>query len=179
MKITGGKYKGTIISSVKDKRTRYTPAIVREAIYDTVDVTGKDVLELFGGSGIVTIEALSREARNATIVEIARSSCWTIRKNLEKIASKATVINVDFRIAVRRLEEKGKSYDIIFMDPPFGTGLTLEAFKALDYHSRLLKEEGIGIIESFEKEMPPENGKYIYLFKRKKYGDIVLSFYRR
>jgi len=179
LKVTGGKYKGITISSVKDKRTRYTPAIVREALYDTIDVTNKNVLELFGGSGIVSIEALSREAQEVIIVEIAKSSCWTIRKNLEKVHSKAVVMNVDFRIAMRRLEEKRKHFDIIFMDPPFGTGLGFEAFKALDKHYDLLKEDGVGIIESFEKEMPPSDGKHVFLERRKKYGDIVLSFYKR
>ncbi|WP_051962899.1 16S rRNA (guanine(966)-N(2))-methyltransferase RsmD [Mesoaciditoga lauensis] len=179
LKVTGGKYKGITISSVKDKRTRYTPAIVREALYDIISVANKSVLELFGGSGIVSIEALSREAKEATIVEIAKSSCWAIRKNLEKVHSKAIVMNVDFRIAMRRLEEKGKNFDIIFMDPPFGTGLTFEAFKSLDRHNALLKEDGIGIIESFEKEMPPSQGENIFLEKRKRYGDVILSFYKR
>jgi 16S rRNA (guanine966-N2)-methyltransferase len=179
LKVTGGKYKGMVIASVKDKRTRYTPAIVREAIYDTIDVADKTFLELFGGSGIVSIEALSREAQEVTIVEIARSSCLTIRKNIEKVGSKANVMNVDFRIAMRRLEEKRKSFDVIFMDPPFKTGLTMEAFKILDRHYTLLKNGGIGMIESFEKEMPPHKGKNIFLEKRKKYGDIVLSFYKR
>ncbi len=177
MKITGGKFKKTIISSVSDTRTRYTPAIVREALYDIIDVEGKSVLELFGGSGVVSAEAISRSAGQITIVEISRSSCATIRKNLSKLHHPAKIINLDFRIALRRLSKKCNEYDFIFADPPFETGLLLEAFNEIDRHFELIKSEGIVVIESFEKELPPESGKNIVLHSRRKYGDVVLSFY--
>lgn len=179
MKITGGKFKGVTISSVSDKRTRYTPAMVREALYDVIDASGKDVLELFGGSGVVSAEALSRDASKITIVEITRSSCVTIKKNIEKIHGQVTVMNVDFRIALRRLSGKKREFDIIFADPPFGTGLLFETFKELDKHFSLIKSNGIAIIESFEKELPPSNGENITLYSRRKYGDIALSLYKR
>ncbi len=166
-----------IISSVPDTRTRYTPAIVREALYDIIDVEGKDMLELFGGSGIVSAEAISRGVKQTTIVEISRSSCTTIRKNLSKLHHLSKIINVDFRIALRRLSKKCNKYDFIFADPPFKTGLLLETFNEIDKHFELLKPGGIVIIESFEKELPPENGENIMLRSRRKYGDIVLSFY--
>ncbi len=178
MKITAGKFKGITISSVRDKRTRYTPALVREAFYDIINVEQKEMLELFAGSGIMSLEALSRDVKSVTIVEIARASCQTIKSNLSKVNAKAFVMNVDFRIAMKRLEKKGKTFDIIFMDPPFNTGLSLEAFKALDVHSKLLKKSGIAIIESFEKDIPPDEGINILLSSRRHYGDIILSFYR-
>lgn len=177
MKITGGKFRKMIISSVPDARTRYTPAIVREALYDIINVEGKDMLELFGGSGIVSAEAISRAVKQTTIVEISRSSCATIRKNLSKLHHPAKVINVDFRIALRRLSKKRNKYDFIFADPPFETGLLLETFNEIDKHFDLLKPDGVVVIESFEKELPPEDGRNIALRSRRKYGDIVLSFY--
>ncbi len=179
MKITGGRFKGVTISSVQDKRTRYTPAMVREALYDIIDVSEKSVLELFGGSGVVSAEALSRNAKEITIVEITRSSCVTIRKNIERIHSEATILNIDFRIALKRLSSKKREFDIVFADPPFGTGLLFEAFKELDNHFNLIKVNGVVVIESFEKELPPSNGKNLFLYSRRKYGDIVLSLYKR
>ena len=179
MKITGGKFKGIAISSVSDRRTRYTPAMVREALYDIIDVSEKNVLELFGGSGIVSAEALSRNAKGITIVEISRSSCATVRKNIEKIHAEAVILSVDFRIALKRLGNKKREFDIVFADPPFKTGLLFEAFKELDKHFNLIKMNGMAIIESFEKELPPLNGKNLFLYSRRKYGDIVLSFYKR
>ncbi len=177
MKITGGKFKKMIISSVPDRRTRYTPAIVREALYDIIDVEQKDMLELFGGSGIVSAEAISRSAKGITIVEISRSSCVTIRKNLSKLNHPFKIVNIDFRIALRRLSKKSDKYDFIFADPPFGTGLLLEAFYEIDKHLGILRKNGVVVMESFEKELPPKSGKNMSLNSRKKYGDVVLSFY--
>ncbi len=179
MKITAGKFKGITISSVRDKRTRYTPALVREALYDIVDIFERDVLELFAGSGIVSMEALSRGAKSVTIVEISRASCQVVRKNLEKIRAKGSILNVDFRIAMKRLNGKKKDFDFIFMDPPFNTGLSVEAFKALDLYNSILRENGVAVIESFEKDLPPDKGSHVFLASRRHYGDVVLSFYEK
>ncbi len=179
MKITGGKYSKMNISSVSDKRTRYTPAIVREALFNMIDVTGMKMLELFGGSGIISAEALSRSVASTTIVEISRSSCMTIRKNLERFNDDFTILNLDFRVAIRRLISKGKDFDFIFADPPFETGLLFETFKEIDEHPQILKPNGIIVIESFGKEALPEEGKNIHLKSRKNYGDVILNFFVR
>lgn len=177
MRITGGKYAKMSISSVTDKRTRYTPAIVREALFNMVNVSGIDMLELFGGSGIVSAEAMSRSAKSVTIVEISKYSCMTIRKNFEKIDDDFKIINLDFRIALRRLVSKGNDFDFIFADPPFGTGLLLESFKEIDKYPKILRKNGVIVIESFEKELPPEEGGNMHLTVRKNYGDVILNFY--
>ncbi|MGC8612338.1 MAG: 16S rRNA (guanine(966)-N(2))-methyltransferase RsmD [Athalassotoga sp.] len=177
MKITGGKYARMNISSVPDKRTRYTPAIVREALFNMVNVEGMDILELFGGSGIVSAEALSRSAESVTIVEISKSSCDTIRKNLSRFEGRIKILNIDFRIALRRLARQ--KFDLIFADPPFGTGLLIEAFNEIDKHTDILNKDGIIVIESFEKELPPDHGRSIYLINRKTYGDVILNFYEK
>lgn len=176
MKITGGKYSRMNISSVPDKRTRYTPAIVREALFNMINVEKMDMLELFGGSGIVSAEAISRSVGSVTIVEISKNSCDTIRKNLARLNGNVKILNLDFRIALRRLSSRQK-FDLIFADPPFGTGLLIETFKEIDKHSEILNKDGIIVIESFEKELPPETGEFIRLKNRKIYGDVVLSFY--
>ncbi len=178
MKITAGKFKKMTIASVSDERTRYTPAIVREALFNIVEVSGENMLELFGGSGIITAEAISRLVENVTVVEISRSSCTTIRKNLEKLGHSFHLLNLDFRIAIRRLSNNGEKFDLIFADPPFGTGLLMETFKELDAHSELLNLNGLVVIESFEKELPPENGVKLKLKVRKAYGDVILNFYQ-
>jgi len=179
VKITGGKFKGMNISSVPDKRTKYTPSMVREALYDIIDASEKNILELFGGSGIVSAEALSRNANEITVVEITHSSCVTIRKNIEKIHGQATILNLDFRVALKRLSGKKREFDVIFADPPFETGLLTETFKALDEYFCLIKADGVVVIESFEKELPPSNGKNLTLYSRRKYSSIVLNFYKR
>jgi 16S rRNA (guanine966-N2)-methyltransferase len=179
MKITGGRYSKMNISAVSDKRTRYTPAIVREALFNMIDVTGMKMLELFAGSGIVSAEALSRSVEKTTLVEISRSSCITIRKNLEKFGDNFTILNLDFRIAIRRLMSKDIDFDFIFADPPFGTGLLFETFKEIDGHPKILRSDGIIVIESFEKEILPNEGKNIHLKSKKNYGDVILNFFVR
>lgn len=177
MRITGGRFRKALVSAVSDERTRYTPSIVREALFNMIDAEGAEMLELFAGSGIVTAEAMSRDLGKATVVEISRQSCSTIKKNLKKLGRPYQLLGVDFRIALRRLAGKGARYDIVFADPPFGTGLVSEAFKELDRHSDVLKDTGIIVIESSEREIPPDSGKSLSVNFRKKYGDVVLSFY--
>jgi len=77
MRITGGRLRGRGVRRVPDPRTRYTPSIVRKAIFDVVDVEDKTFLDLFCGSCVVAIEALSRGASSVAVVDVSSKAVAT------------------------------------------------------------------------------------------------------
>ncbi|SHE33612.1 16S rRNA (guanine(966)-N(2))-methyltransferase RsmD [Marinitoga hydrogenitolerans DSM 16785] len=176
LSIENGFLKGRKINIVPDKRTRYTPANVRRALLNIVDVTEMYSLEIFGGSGIVSFEFISSGAENATIVETSKKACSTIIKNAKslKIDNKINLICSDFRKGIIKLTKK---YDIIFMDPPFQLGLASEALKKITENKHIYDENTIIIVEHSKREILEKNYGDLIRNKEYNYGDIKLSVY--
>ncbi|WGS65051.1 16S rRNA (guanine(966)-N(2))-methyltransferase RsmD [Marinitoga aeolica] len=174
--IENGDLKGRKINIVSDKRTRYTPANVRRALLNIIDVTGMNSLEIFGGSGVVSFEFISSGAEKATIIETSRKACSTIIKNAKKmkIDNKIKLICSDFRKIVVKLTEK---YDIIFMDPPFQMGLAGEALKKISENKNIYDENTIIIVEHSKREKLEKKYGDLTIYKEYNYGDIKLSIY--
>ncbi|OAA31899.1 hypothetical protein AT15_03485 [Kosmotoga arenicorallina S304] len=153
LSITGGIYKGRKIETTPRVVTRYTPQMTRKALFDIIDVAGKVFLDLFAGSGIMGIEALSRGAQKAIFVDSSRLACGTIKKNLEllKITPGDTEVYCrDFRRAIPHFQAKGISYDIVFADPPFEKGYLEELLKSLIKYDSVIKG-GVVVVEAPER----------------------------
>ncbi|WP_129409477.1 16S rRNA (guanine(966)-N(2))-methyltransferase RsmD [Marinitoga lauensis] len=176
LSIENGFLKGKKINIVSDKRTRYTPANVRRALLNIVDVTEMNSLEIFGGSGIISFEFISSGVEKATIIETSRKACSTIIRNAKslKIDNKIKLICADFRKAVVKLIEK---YDIIFMDPPFQMGLAEEALKKISENKKIYDENTIIIVEHSKREILKKKYGDLMIDKEYNYGDIKLSIY--
>jgi len=98
---------------------------------------GSVVLDLFAGTGAMAIEALSRGAAGAVLVEFSPAALGALRANLASLEVEGAVcLPLDYREAVRRLSAKGRTFDLVFLDPPYGTGLVGLA-------ARLLSRAGI------------------------------------
>ncbi len=172
MKITGGIFKGRELKPVPDNRTRYTTSIVRQAIFNMIDVSSKSFLELFCGSAIVSFEAISRGAINVTAVDISRKAIITAIENSKAIGVEVKVVNSDFR---RFLTSCNQSFDITFADPPYNKGFVqklLDTLSKKDYIGKMI------IIEkaASEKFTLPEQ---FLLVKLKKYGDTEIVVLER
>ena len=125
IRITGGRLRGMSIQVLSNEVARYTSSKVRQAIFNMIgDIEGRSVLELFAGSGSFSIEALSRGAASATLVEANRKMTDLIAKNLARtgLNKYCQVIHMDVRYAVPLLFGRKCTYDIIFMDPPYEMG---------------------------------------------------------
>ncbi|MBP1747655.1 MAG: methyltransferase [Deltaproteobacteria bacterium] len=181
IRITGGKLKGMSINVLSNDIARYTSSKVRQAIFNIIgDVEGKSVLELFAGSGSFSIEALSRGASQATLVEANRKMTGLIAKNLAKTALNkyCQVIHMDVRYAVPLLFGRKCVYDIIFMDPPYEMGYVMQIMTLLQAHP-LLTHETMTIAEYSRREN--DTLAYCEGFenqKTRKYGDTVISILR-
>jgi 16S rRNA (guanine966-N2)-methyltransferase len=176
LSIENGKLKGRKIDIVPDKRTRYTPANVRRALLNIIDVSDMNTLEIFGGSGSVSFEFLSSGANHSTIIETSKKACSTIIKNASKLGlkNKIKIICSDFRKSVEKLTNK---YDLIFMDPPFQMGLANEALKKIANNKKLYDDNSIIVVEHSKRELLESKYDDIILSKEYNYGDIKLSIY--
>lgn len=178
MRIIAGKYKGRTIKMPKGIRP--TQDKVRKALFDILgDINGLSFLELFAGSGAVGIEALSQGVKEAVFVDTDRECREKIKENLSVIPlSRYLIIPLDVSKAIKRLSQKGKKFDIIFLDPPYYRDLakkTLQTLSACD----ILAPYGFMVVQHFKKDNLPDTLGDLALFKQAKYGDTLLSFYRR
>jgi 16S rRNA (guanine966-N2)-methyltransferase len=123
VRIIAGERRGARIAAPKGDATRPTGDRVREAAYNLIGpVDDTAVLDLFAGSGAMGLEALSRGARRCVFVDSDRAACAVIKANLEKLRlTGALVLQKDAFQALREERGAGRTYDLVLVDPPYGT----------------------------------------------------------
>ncbi len=133
MRIITGKARGTNLFSLEGETTRPTSDRVKEAVFSMLqfEIEGRTVLDLFGGSGQLALEALSRGAASAVISDSAKAAVEIIKKNSEKthLTTDCTILLADWKDALRR--QSGKRFDIVFLDPPYKLGIIPEVLNVL------------------------------------------------
>ena len=144
MRIIGGTAGGTILKVPKGYDVRPTPDLVRQAIFNSLRerVVGADALELFGGTGALSLESLSRGAASAVCVEKAGRHAQFIRQNARaaKIDDRRFEVRVkDAFVAIGQLAESGRRFDLILADPPFGEKNVNR--RSTSFSQKLLDEE--------------------------------------
>ena len=175
MRVIAGIYKGRTLKSITGRDIRPTTDNVRESIFNILAVRfeGANVLDLFGGTGALGIEALSRGAASVTFVDKARTSCQVINDNLNLVKAQARVINADADVALDRLTDK---FDIIFIDPPYAMDGEQYISKISD--KRLLSDGGIIVYERSAKDEASETIGDLTVTDTRKYGSVKLFFYQ-
>ena len=123
MRIVAGRFGGRRIATVQGDATRPTTDRVREALFSILGpLDGARVLDLFAGSGALAIEALSRGAAHATLVEKDGWAAQVIARNLDTLgigAEEAELLRMPAERALRTARERGDAYDLVFLDPPY------------------------------------------------------------
>ena len=172
MKIITGKYKGRKIEGFHIEGTRPTMDRVKESIFAMIQnkIEDSTVLDLFAGSGNLGLEALSEGAKKAYLVDKNELAIQTMRKNINTIGiENAECIHLDFKKALERFTKEKKSFDLIFIDPPYQTDFIEESIKRIEENG-LLNDKGIIICESDKLEKIKYKNQFYYV-KEKKYGD--------
>ena len=179
MRVITGKARGVVLKTPDGMHTRPTSDRVKEALFSIIqfEIPTAKVLDLFGGTGQLGIEALSRGASSATFVDEREDACALIRENLRrtKLAQDATVVRADYLSFLKRCKNH---YNIIFLDPPYAE-VFLE--NALNYiiEIDILQSGGIIVAERpLGKELPFEFEGYTRS-KDYKYGKTLLTIYRK
>ena len=173
MKITGGFLKNHSLQSPKGLSTRPTSEKLRQAVFNICQnqVETAHFLDLFAGTGAMGIEALSRGAQSATFIESNRSAIKSIRDNLNNLdlSPLATVLAGDVLTWLKKLQ--GKTFDLIYVDPPYEKNLHEKTLLLID-QGELLSKEGILFIEERSLEETPL--KNLKLIKKRKMGSTLL-----
>ena len=177
MRITGGDKRGLILISPKGKGIRPSSDHIRQVIFNIIghDMSKKRVLDLFSGTGILGIEALSRGAEYACFVDNSMESLRLVIRNLELTGyrDRASIIKRDL---VKPLRIKGR-FDIVFIDPPYNSGLLLKTLSFLP-SEEILQQKAIIIGRSSRRESVPPHINQMILLDLRIYGDTKLWIYR-
>jgi 16S rRNA (guanine966-N2)-methyltransferase len=155
VRIVAGSRKGHRIAAPKGSATRPTGDRVRESAFALIGpVDGASVLDLFAGSGAMGLEAMSRGATSCVFVERDRDACRIIQANLEKLRlTGAVIMNRDVASALREESARGRRFDLVLVDPPYGEWE--EHAPALAEHlPKLLAEAGIVVVETSDRVEP-------------------------
>ncbi|HEY2810189.1 MAG TPA: 16S rRNA (guanine(966)-N(2))-methyltransferase RsmD [Rhabdochlamydiaceae bacterium] len=154
MKIIGGKYRNRLLKAPKGVKTRPTLAILRKAVFDMLQpvIVDAHFLDLFAGSGLMGLEALSRGAAKATFIDSDRAAVRCIEENVKLLSLKqqANIYCCDALSALQISAKKHIAFDIIYIDPPYQLSQTTPILKEillfLETHP-LLNPGGIVMVE--------------------------------
>ncbi len=135
MNIITGSARGTKLITLEGEATRPTLQRAKEVIFSAIqfDIEGRKVLDLFAGSGQLGLEALSRGAEKAVFIDSSREAFDVIYANANKthLYKKCVILTMDHAEYLRSAKKSGEKFDIVFLDPPYGSGLLPEALAKL------------------------------------------------
>ncbi|MGM9604814.1 MAG: 16S rRNA (guanine(966)-N(2))-methyltransferase RsmD [Faecousia sp.] len=179
MRVIAGTAKGIQLNTPDGMLTRPTTDRVKEALFSIVqfELPGTKVLDLFGGTGQLGIEALSRGASKAVFVDSRREACQLIRFNLKKthLEAQGTVVQSDYMEYLNRCADQ---FGLILLDPPYAEVFLENAIKRIT-EIDILQSGGIIVAERpLGKELPWEFEGYTRS-RDYKYGKIILTLYRK
>ena len=176
MRVITGKCRGKKLVTLEGLDTRPTTDMVKEAIFSVIqfDIAGASVLDLFAGSGQMGIEALSREASHCVFVDSNPEAVKIVRQNLNdcKLINDARILGMD---SMEYLRVSKGGFDIVFLDPPYKSGLIQQALGLLG--GKL--NGGAIVVCEHEKELElDESYGELRLHKRYKYGKTAVTVFR-
>lgn len=180
MRIIAGTYRGRVLKSPPDNRTRPTSDRLRETLFNVLAPRiGDDTrfLDLCAGTGAVGIEALSRGAAFVTFVDRSKKACALIEENLDKLDIPEAMTEIHALEAENFTgREHPESWDIAFYDPPYEMDYSL-VLHEFGHTEKLLREDGLLVVEHHTKRQLPDEVGGLRRWRVLKQGETSLSFY--
>ncbi len=182
MRVIAGKAKGRILFQPKSEAIRPTSDRVKESVFNTIgeEIVDKRILDLFAGTGNLAIEALSRGAEKAVLVDKAKTAINIIYKNVNAVGfkDKCQIVRSDvFRYLSYAIKSKEK-FGVIFADPPYLQNVIGSLVKEIDL-SDLLNNGGLFILEHDKNQYLTMPLKSLAIVRQKKYGNTAVTFFRK
>jgi 16S rRNA (guanine(966)-N(2))-methyltransferase RsmD len=180
MRIIAGEARGRPIIAPNGQDTRPTQDHVRESLFNILmrDVPDARVLDLFAGSGALALEAVSRGAESAVLVDHAAEAVACIRRNIETVRADtcATVLHCGWEEALRRLHSEGRTFTLAFLDPPYRiTDTGAQCARMADLN--LLAQDAVIVVEHHWAHPPSLDARFVPRSERR-YGDTAVHLYR-
>lgn len=180
MRVISGELRGRKLEKLEGMSIRPTSDRVKESLFNMFGVRIYDsiFLDLFAGTGGIGIEAYSRGAAEVVFIDVDAKSIQVLKGNLQKlnIIDKVEVYNTDYINAISKLTGDNRSFDIIFMDPPYLKDYEKNALLLVS-EKDLLKKDGIIVVEHETSDKMPEKAGKLTIVRQKKYGKTMLTFY--
>ena len=181
MRIISGEARGRSLIAPPGEKTRPTLDHVRESLFNIIrwDVMDARVLDLFAGTGALSLEAVSRGAKEAALIDMDRDACAAITKNMTstKLGDRCRLIARDYRQAIAQLAREGKTFDIVFIDPPYKMENTGDMCAEL-MDLGLLGEECLIVVEH-RRGLAPLVDERFEAFDQRSYRDTQVTLIRR
>jgi 16S rRNA (guanine(966)-N(2))-methyltransferase RsmD len=178
VRILAGALKGRRLVTPRGDTTRPTADQVRIALMDTLTprLPGARLLDLFAGAGGVGLEALSRGAEAATFVERDARAVAALRANVAAlgVGARVEILRADVDRALARLARDGARFDLVFLDPPYESGLTGATLAALT-GAGLVAPGGLVVAQHFTKR-PPAAVAGLRVVRTRRFGETTLTF---
>ena len=179
MRIIAGKARGRQIEAPEGRNTRPTLDRVRENLFNILQmrIRGASVLDLFAGSGALSLEAISRGAEKAVLCDNDRSANRTQHRNAEALgfSGQTEILLSDWKKAVRLLSDRGETFDLIFLDPPYRMTDLRDVFAAME---KLIAPDGLIILEH-EAKTEPVTGDLFEKADERRWGYCGIAFFRK
>jgi 16S rRNA (guanine966-N2)-methyltransferase len=174
MRVIAGVYRGRELTAPRGRGTRPTSDRVREALFSILgDVEGAHVLDLFAGSGALAIEAVSRGAAHATLVDSSRAAVAAIARNLQRLGIDATVHRGSALAFLQQAAVSKRQYDLVFLDPPYRDAGSLSGQLTTALVPVLAAEARV-VAESDRRE---PLGLGLELLDQRRYGDTLIQIH--
>ncbi|ACA82323.1 16S rRNA (guanine(966)-N(2))-methyltransferase RsmD [Leuconostoc citreum] len=181
MRVVSGRFRGTRLDAVSGDKTRPTTDKVKEAMFSmlTPYLNGGEVLDLYAGTGGLSIEAVSRGMAHATLVDRQFQAIKVIQNNIEKTHDIAafTVIKSPAKQALEKFALARQQFDLVFLDPPYAKE-TLRGDMRYMAENQLLAPQAIILVESDDDANLPQEDQNFMIIQQKHYGITVVTIYR-
>ena len=190
MRVIAGKYKKRQLKVPKSQLTRPTTDKNKENLFNMIGpyFQGGTVLDLFGGSGGLGIEAISRGCDTLYSVDHQYEAFKTIKENFSLLKlENCFPLKMDYKKALKYLYEKGIKFDYVFLDPPYDSKFAIETLKYISENKNILAKDGIIVYETDKNYMTKLEKKGIKLadefsnlecIDNRNYGNVVLKFFK-
>jgi len=188
LRITGGRFRGRMLHTPKNEKTRPTQARLRQALFNSLQgvISEAKVLDLFAGGGALGFEAISWGAAQVAFVEQDRGALQLLRKNSEElqVQQEAEIVGGDVKGCWHRLAPF-MPFDIVLADPPYAEGWEKFLLEHVAWNE-VLRPEGLFCLEwgwvkslDFKKGALPDAVGELVKVREKNYGDTVLTTFQR
>lgn len=174
--------RGRRLRAPRGDRTRPTSGRLKKSLFDVLasKLPGSRVFDLYAGSGSLALEAISRGASSAVLVERNRKACEAIRENVEElgVADRVEIIPTEVSSALSRMKHRGEQFDVVFADPPYRTAAADELLELLG-RSELVAPGGIVALEHHHKRDLQEQYGCLVRIRVLKAGESCVTLFER